>query len=834
MHINKKIFILLCLLLPTTFIKAETHVYPDDIQQNWVWNKEGSPYILEDYIHIPNGYELHINEGVEVSSALNEYAETYSITVNGSLTVSGATSSPVTFTDLNTVYFIDSVSDIKHASFINSGMDFLKSTSTIQSVSVKDSFYGVNARASVIKITDSSLYENGYGISSFENEEQGYQVRNMTNIGGIGNAEFTLGDGMVVDSEQNIIQIKNSSIYDNANLNIINQTRNTIDATDNWWGNAEDPSSTISGLVHTVPWKTEAPSVKESCCSSVVFIPGLQATRIYKDTNLLWEPNRNADVEKMSMNTNGESIDASIHKGDIVKYAYGIKDVYGSFVSSMDTLVTGGHIKEWKSLPYDWRYGVYDLVDEDMLSQIYTTASSSKTGKVTIVAHSNGGLVAKAMMKKLEDAGDSAIVDRLIMVAVPELGTPQSILSMLHGQGQEISGGLVLSENTARKFSQNMPSAYGLLPSQKFYERNPLTVISNMFSKNSVANTYTAVKDFLLSNPFSLASSTDTSVPLILNPLLFNKNDIFHKAIDIWKSASTTKTLSIFGWGVPTSKTVNYERDAHCKERRDKCDVSMFRTVTSAGDGTVMTIAGSGESDETVFLNLKKIKEDTKKDIKHADILKSPQLQEMIKDTIIGDSSNQSNQNEDYKKYFTETEPVDQDKWLYVRVYSPVDIHVYDKEGNHTGIIENPIEGVDLENYEDNIPGSVYDGWGRTKQVILPYGGEYQILLDGTDNGIFSVHAEVRDDVGVISSTTFSDLPVTSDMNAEFAIATSTEFFATSTVMYIDEDGDGTTETLHNSDEFLRENKKDRKHFKKFKKVIKKMIKKKLSRIRNR
>ena len=178
-----------------------------------------------------------------------------------------------------------------------------------------------------------------------------------------------------------------------------------------------------------------------------------------------------------------------------------------------------------------------------------------------------------------------------------------------------------------------------------------------------------------------------------------------------------------------------------------------------------------------------------------------------------------------YGKYFTTTEPIDNDKWLYVRVYSPVDIHVYDKNGNHTGLLENPVAGVNLENYEDAIPSSVYDGWGSTKQVILPYDQEYEIVLNGTGSGTFTVRAEVVQADEVIASASFSEMPVTPVMNIGFAVATSTATFASSTVMHVDADGDGTSETLHNSDQVLKAERKDRKHFKKFKKVIKRIMK---------
>jgi len=51
------------------------------------------------------------------------------------------------------------------------------------------------------------------------------------------------------------------------------------------------------------------------------------------------------------------------------------------------------------------------------------------------------------------------LVDKIIFVAVPEIGTPQSLPSLLHGDGEEIANGLIMSASTARGLGVNMPSA---------------------------------------------------------------------------------------------------------------------------------------------------------------------------------------------------------------------------------------------------------------------------------------------------------------------------------------------------------------------------------------
>ena len=107
-----------------------------------------------------------------------------------------------------------------------------------------------------------------------------------------------------------------------------------------------------------------------------------------------------------------------------------------------------------------------------VIQELKRLAKSSKTGKVTIVAHSNGGLVAKALMQKLGDAETAKLIDKVIFVAVPQVGTPQAIGALLHGYEQGLPKDWIsvfLSESTARTLAQNMSSAYNLLPSANYF-----------------------------------------------------------------------------------------------------------------------------------------------------------------------------------------------------------------------------------------------------------------------------------------------------------------------------------------------------------------------------
>ena len=91
-------------------------------------------------------------------------------------------------------------------------------------------------------------------------------------------------------------------------------------------------------------------------------------------------------------------------------------------------------------------------------------AENSPTGKVSIVAHSNGGLVTRNLLKYLEETNHSLLekIDKVIFVGSPLLGTPKTVGELLHGT--------TAADGTVRDVEENMPGVYGLLPSRKLFD----------------------------------------------------------------------------------------------------------------------------------------------------------------------------------------------------------------------------------------------------------------------------------------------------------------------------------------------------------------------------
>src|SRR6185295_15310968 len=103
-----------------------------------------------------------------------------------------------------------------------------------------------------------------------------------------------------------------------------------------------------------------------------------------------------------------------IYAGQPLGKAFGVVGIYGSFMKFLDGLAADGTIRGWKSFGYDWRKPIAEVVagrtqrattTESLVETVEALAADSKTGKVTLIAHSNGGLVAKYLVKTLAGMG---------------------------------------------------------------------------------------------------------------------------------------------------------------------------------------------------------------------------------------------------------------------------------------------------------------------------------------------------------------------------------------------------------------------------------------------
>jgi len=729
--------------------------------------------------------------------------------------------------------------------FRNSHLDMNKS-------SIMDVYNGLNVfYDSAVKITDSSIScENG-GIAIYENSTlnlSGGSVScgsdgmlfyneikatiNDVKITGANDAgiiaynnfnpdPITITESEITGNKYGFVVFNTgiSAHQNNIHNNITNGVLafspldpNVFDFTNNYWGDASGPKhlsnqeglgDVVSDDVLFTPWLTSDPLVE--CCSSVLFLPGIKASRLYstradESEDQLWEPNSNSDVEDLYLNVDGTSKNPDIYTKDIIKEtSFGKLNIYKSFAKMMDILFDDHKISEWKEFAYDWRQGVDNIVNNgteyqdgnvSLIETLQSLVSSSKNGKVAIIAHSNGGLLAKALLKKLQDDKNAGInnlidsVDVLILVAVPEIGTALSVPAILHGYDQDILGGLLTDKIRARELGRNMKSAFGLLPSKEYINHvsaSPVTFVDTVISSNvttkmvetfgNVIDSYSEYKSFLFGaegrvNP----NSTQTDLPINLSESLFTQAENLHNNIDAWVPPESLRVIEVAGWGLPTVGSFEYYPKA-CTESLECGFILDERPrFTSDGDGTVvvpsahyMNFLGNAEKYWVDFKNYNTL---FRVNREHKDILEINSLNDFIKSII-------EENNIILDETIKEIEPIDTSNRLRLSIHSPVTLDAYDIDSNHTGKICPPAS--DFCYLEEDIPNSSYLEFGEGKYINLPEDEFFKIKLQGTNIGTFTYESEEVLPDGTSTISSFVDIPVTTQTQAEITLNSNTQ-----------------------------------------------------------
>jgi len=619
--------------------------------------------------------------------------------------------------------------------------------------------------------------------------------------------------------------------------------RSEVQLTSDWFGSPLGPSTdenpndfgakiigdvVISGSLGTDPFWT----CQRDCNSSVLFLPGIESSRLYvKDDpactgsgcgeNTLWEPNRNEDVRNLYLDESGKSLDPGIYtkSGDVVDKVFGVgQNIYSSFIGRMNTLRDTGRINDWSAIAYDWRLSLEDILnggtkdgtrisygqtstDPYVIGELRRLAARSKTGKVTIVAHSNGGLVAKALLQTLGEAEAKRLVDKIIFVAVPQVGTPMGVAAMVDGYKQGYANGLILSESTSRGLAEHMPGAYNLLPSSKYFDSVDTPVVTfDTGSSNDWKNRYdTSIDskvslDSFLTDTFRRSSATnpDTGVPSALNGSLLSKANGVHESLDDWTAPDGMKIIQIAGWGVPSTVSgISFG-----VKNQKFCDVSLCTTAeylqakdptfTIDGDGTVVTPSALWmKSAERYWVDIKKFNTNHVLSTglgyfgpAHSNIFEIPQLDSYISDSITNSVSSLS----DYTYIQTDV-PQSNGKRLEYSLHSPLTLDLYDDQGRHTGI------NAKTKDVEEQIPGTYYRQFGEVKYIFADEGFANHISMSGYDVGAFTFRIDEFEGDTPVKSMTFRDMPTTSATKVGFDVPTD---LSSASRLRIDTDGNGT------------------------------------------
>lgn len=568
--------------------------------------------------------------------------------------------------------------------------------------------------------------------------------------------------------------------------------------------------------------------------SNVLFLPGIKASRLYmRDANgneqELWEPGLLADISKLMMREDGSSVN-QIYTRDIVDTVFKnrpllqplaaasmgpLADVYRPFMDFMDGLESEGTIEEWRAFPYDWRHDVFDIVRsgtlvgskegnierillDDVLEDL---ALTSPTGKVTIVGHSNGGLLAKALAIYLEEDGRANLIDRIIMVGTPQYGTPTAIGSMLHGDNESIANGLIVYANDVRNTTRKMPGAYGLLPSDAYINSVPeeVTVFDGSPAPAAYRNAFGPSIDsfaelarFAQGSVPAAGNANDLRAPVRLLPALLAKAQATHARLDSWSPSNSLEVTSIVGWGQNTPYQLGYTSRA-----KTSCS-SIFSCTTNHllehttlptehGDGTVIAHSAAGMTPDSRYFDARSYQNDNKGTVLHSNLLSATPIQSEISDTILGMPA--------ANDYLSSDVPdgTALRNLTIVSAHSPVNILATDTAGRQTGTVSVP-GLVGFHFLKQEIPNSSVQVLGEEKYIYLP-NDEYRIEMKGYGSGTTTLEIAKGSLDGTGTTTqAFKDIPTRSSTAASFELADT----GTASIPAVDINGDGTIDLRPN------------------------------------
>ena len=490
------------------------------------------------------------------------------------------------------------------------------------------------------------------------------------------------------------------------------------------------------------------PEPEPTGASSVLFLPGIQASRLYTEgllgtENRLWEPNRNNDAKKLAMTEEGESIN-EIYTRDVLDEIFGTRNVYKSFLSMLADMKSEGKIIDYEPFAYDWRYDVFTVATEPvmyqdgeqkrLLDEIKRLAESSHTGKVTIVAHSNGGLVAKALMSEYQDNELAGLVEKVIFIGTPQIGTPKAIGSLLHGLDQGLAFEFLVTQGTARQTSRFMPGAYGLLPSKTYFEiaaepflTSDTSEIAQPVASYGDLHNYENFLGFLSDAQSTRNEVVNVSQPITLNRALLDEVVMNQARLDEWVAPQDVQVIEVAGTGLSTVNGFFY-REFSCREN-PACVLKPFLKpvpkFTLEGDKTVvLTSATAYEEDKLQFtVNLEGEAIFPKS---HADITESEAVQTFLESALLYPQLTDTMVAEEFSSI--------RRTYTIIGVHSPVSIMVQNEAGEVVGIVDGEIK--------EEIAGSNHLDFAGSKYVIVPDDEEIGVLLTGQAAGRYSLTIE--------------------------------------------------------------------------------------------
>ncbi len=546
-----------------------------------------------------------------------------------------------------------------------------------------------------------------------------------------------------------------------------------VDARKNFWGDASGPrhatsnptglGEKISGLVDFEPW------CKNPECTfrnPVIFIPGTTGSFLYKDYDdkkEIWPdlprmllPGADSYLNDLALEVDGtENSERPIKPNDIIRKLSGV-DVFGSMIEDLEA---EGYVEgvDLFVFAYDWRKSVADSAVK-LKEKIDEILANSDSDKVDLLNHSMGGLIAK---KYIADNGGGK-VDQLFFFGTPHLGAPKGFKALMYGDSMGFdvlfNSINILSPSRVKFISQNMPGVYELMPSEKYFDRYTHYVVDARDKENTKKLNFTETKDLMLE--------------FGRNSLMFPFAKDLHDTLDDL-DLSGVETHNFIGCGTKTIGQITLTKKRSWKSGFLK-KVDDYEIAYINGDQTVPLYSAS----ETPLANKYFVK-----NITHGTLPSSLGLRQnvlaILNGNILPNSADILASSDECKV-----------SGKVVSTHSPVELHIYDEAGNHTGMntdgeIEYGIAGVEYDSIED------------VNYAFLPDGINFKIVIKATDTGGYTFNIEDQNADDVVEQIHNWTLVPLDTLSAKGEIFVGPDYTEENYEIKMDQDGDGETDKVY-------------------------------------
>ncbi|MGB8980581.1 MAG: hypothetical protein WCC12_01780 [Anaerolineales bacterium] len=472
-------------------------------------------------------------------------------------------------------------------------------------------------------------------------------------------------------------------------------------------------------------------------------------------------------------------------------------DVYDSLLADLEN---AGYRRgtDLFLFPYDWRLDIashaalLDTVVQDALAKANGTPDPSQWGitKVNLLSHSMGAPLAR---EYLRDPLHAARVHRLIAMGPAFLGAPKFSRLILFGDPLMCLGPVCpLDIAEVRDIAQNMPGLFEVAPSRAYW------TFYDGSSGNPVA--FQEDRDFDGDGQVSGALSYNDYKSLLfrldkdpnidwdgtgkdINQTVFNLSESFHDTLDFsWDSGIPVPEIDLIaGTGQCTIGQVQPTYRVKLQNPFGKpIQIGpIIRLNYVNGDNTVplfsATLYDPGRGiDHKGGANVYYVES---KSTDHAMLPSKTPVRQLVLNLLKGDTSLPSG-------IIGQADVPKRCKATVLNIESPVEVHVTDAAGNHTGYTDGSI-------LEQAIPGSMYNETDETKSVVLPEDGVYTFDLKSTGSGSFNLILDLYKSDGTVKSIVYLRAPLTTTTTGKMTYDTSS---TEPSLLYLDYDGDGVSD----------------------------------------